>query len=334
MDRDEWRLGIGCLGAARIAPEVIVHPARVRGDVDLVAVAGRSPERTQAFARQYGFARTLPDYQSVVTDPDVTLVYNPLPISHHARWSIAALEAGKDVWCEKPFAMNAEEAQRVLDAAQANGRRVIEAMHYRYHPAFLTTLDWVRAGRIGKVRQIDGCLTVAIPDAGGQEIRHLPETGGGAFMDLGCYPLNYALTLMEELPLNVAAEGTRTARGVDERMSAILTFANGVEANLAVSMAMDVETRSWLEVIGSAGRIRFDNPCVPHLGYALELETDAGIVRPPIDRSTTYFHQMAALVQALKSGAAMPSEGQAILDQQKLLDHIYTAAGMADLRFR
>jgi predicted dehydrogenase len=333
MKRDEWRLGIGCLGAARIAPEVIVAPAAVRGDVDLVAVAGRSPERTQAFAQAHGFTRVHADYEGVIADPDVTLVYNPLPISHHARWSIAALEAGKDVLCEKPFAMNAREARAVLDAARASGRRVIEAMHYRYHPAFLAVLEWVRSGRIGKIERIDACLNVAIPDADGQEIRHLPETGGGAFMDLGCYPLNWALSLMDWAAPAVVAEGRRTARGVDEAMSAVLTF-DGIEAHLAASMAMDVETRCWLEVAGTAGRIRFDNPCVPQLGYALELETGEGVERPAIDRTTTYLHQMAALVDALKSGRPMPSEGDAILRQQSVLDEVYVAAGMGDLRLR
>lgn len=335
MVRDERRLRIGCLGAARIAPEVIVYPARIRGDVDLVCVASRTIDRAKAFADRHGFVRAVADYQAVVTDPDVSLVYNPLPISHHAQWSIAALEAGKDVLCEKPFAMNLPEARTVLDAARINGRRVIEAMHYRYHPAFLTVLHWVRSGRIGRIERIDACLNVPISDADGQEIRHLPEAGGGAFMDLGCYPLNWALSLMDRMPDTLVAEGTRTARGVDESMQAILTFDDGVEAHLSASMAMAVDIRSWLEISGSAGRIRFDNPCVPHLGYALELEEkEGGIVRPASDRSTTYVHQMAALVGALKTGTPMPSEGQAILIQQDLLDRVYDAAGMADLRFR
>ncbi|WP_404476668.1 Gfo/Idh/MocA family protein [Novosphingobium sp. BL-52-GroH] len=334
MDRDEWRLGIGCLGAARIAPEVIVRPASVRGDVDLVAVAGRSTERARAFAQRHGFARVLPDYLSVISDPDVTLIYNPLPVSHHAQWSIKALEAGKDVLCEKPFAMNVQEAKSVLDAARANGRRVIEAMHYRYHPAFLAVLEWVRSGRIGCVERIEACLNVAIPDGGGQEIRHLPETGGGAFMDLGCYPLNWAMSLMDWSIPCVVAEGRRTARGVDEWMSAVLSFPGGIEAHLSASMAMEVETRCWLEVTGSAGRVRFDNPCVPHLGYTLELETDAGIVCPVVDRTTTYLHQMNALVEALRTGTPMASEGHYILQQQALLDDIYVAASMGDLRFR
>ncbi|GGD79379.1 Gfo/Idh/MocA family protein [Croceicoccus mobilis] len=334
MKRVEWRLGIGCLGAARIAPEVIVNPAKVRGDVDLVAIAGRDQERAREFAECHGFLRALPDYGAVIADPDVTLVYNPLPISHHAHWSIAALEAGKDVLCEKPFAMNAKEAQAVLDAARANGRRVIEAMHYRYHPSFLLALEWARTGRIGRIEGVEAHLHVAIPDNGGLEIRHLPETGGGAFMDLGCYPLSYALCLMGERPVDVRAQGTRTARGVDEAMSATLTFANGVEAQLSASMAMDVETSSKLEITGSAGLIRFDNPCVPHLGYALELETADGIVRPAIDRTTTYLHQMNTLVAALRSGASMPAEGQAIMDQQSVLDQVYQAAGMGDLRDR
>lgn len=330
---DNFLLRIGCLGAARIAPEAIVHPAFVRGDVEIAAVAGRDAERCRTFASRHGIGRVLPDYEALVSDPDIDLVYNPLPIHLHAEWTIRALEAGKHVLCEKPFAMNIGEAEAVLRASQVSGRRVIEAMHYRHHPAFRQVQSWLNQGRIGALQSIEASLAVAIPD-NGNEIRHLPETGGGAFMDLGCYPLSYALALLPGDPVSVAAVATLTPRGVDETMTARLLFEGGVTAQLSCTMAQGVPTQSLLELVGDKGRILFDNPCVPHLGYQLRLVNDDGVEVAPINRTTTYFYQMEALVEALRTQTYMATEGKAILRQQRALDAVYEAAGLRHLRYR
>src|SRR4051812_5815794 len=119
-------LRIGILGAARIAPMALVRPARDVPDASVDAVAARDPARAQAFAKKHGIPRALGSYDELIADPSIDAVYNPLPNSHHAAWTIRALEAGKHVLCEKPLAANADEAQRMADAARASGRVLFE----------------------------------------------------------------------------------------------------------------------------------------------------------------------------------------------------------------
>jgi predicted dehydrogenase len=323
---------IGCLGAARIAPQAIVHPTQVRGDVVLQSISARDPKRAQAFAERYGFKRALPHYADVIADPDVDLIYNPLPIDQHAEWSVRALNSGKHVLCEKPFAMNVKEARTVLDAARANGKRVIEAFHYRYHPAFAQMLDWIQTGRIGDVREISAAFDVPIPYRS-DEIRHHPESGGGAFMDLGCYPLSWTLAIVGAAPLAIEAHATLTPRGVDESLEASLRFENGVTASLSASMAATASFRADLIVRGAHGEIHFNNPLAPHRGASLGLQGDNDAETAVIDRFTTYTHQFAAVIAALRNDEPLPTEGAAIMRQQEALDAIYVAAGLQHLRF-
>ncbi len=324
---------IGCLGAARIAPAALVAPAQVRGGAVLQAVAARDPQRAAAFAGRHGFLRSEGDYDALIAAPDIDLIYNALPVNLHAVWSIRALEAGKHVLCEKPFAMNAAEADAVLAAGQASGRRVIEAFHYRYHPGFAQLLAWIRAGAIGDVTGLDAAFSVPIADLGGTEIRHRPETGGGAFMDLGCYPLSWTLAVMEAAPVTVEARAILTPRGVDESLEASLMFAGGVEASLSASMAANARFAARFTVTGERGRIEFLNPLAPQLGARLSLTLDGRTESVPLSRISTYAFQLDAVLAGLESGETLPTEGRAILRQQRALDAVYGAAGLHHLRF-
>src|SRR2546421_6247950 len=125
---------IGVLGAARIAPPAIVRPARAVDEAEVVAIAARDPSRARAFATKHKIAKVHESYTALLEDPDIDAVYNPLPNGLHGRWTIAALEAGKHVLCEKPFTANADEAQAVGAVADRTRRVVMEAFHYRYHP--------------------------------------------------------------------------------------------------------------------------------------------------------------------------------------------------------
>lgn len=323
---------IGCLGAARIAPTALVNPAKSRGDVRLTCVAARDRARAGAFADAHGFERVAANYEDVIADPDVDLVYNPLPINLHAEWSIRALEAGKHVLCEKPLAMNLAEAEAMTAAAESSGRRLIEAFHYRYHPMFEAYVNWIDGRRIGTLCEFDAYFTIAIPDRDGEEIRHLPETGGGAFMDLGCYPLSWLLMTRSDDPVSVTASAQLTSRGVDERMEAILKFADGFEARLTASMALDQKRSAGLRVVGEDGTIEFDNPLAPQLGASLKLNSDGRTEEIPEDRVTTFFYQLGAVARALDSGDRLPTEGDAILRQQRWIDATYDAADLAHLR--
>ena len=325
---------IGLLGAARISPPALVDPSRVRPGAVLQVVAARERVRAEAFAATHGIARVADDYAAVVGADDVDLVYNALPIHLHAEWSIAALKAGKHVLCEKPFAMNGDEARAVLEAARASGKRVIEAFHYRYHPGFGQLLSWVHGGAIGAVTSIEAKFNVAIPDKDGLEIRHLPETGGGAFMDLGCYPLSWALMVMGSSPTGVSAEATLTSRGVDESMRAELRFEGGAVARLQASMAMDQAFAAELRVVGVRGTIHFVNPLAPHYGSRLTMTRDGEVETARVSRLATYAYQLDAVLAGLENGDALPTEGEAVLRQQEALDAVYQAAGLRALRFR
>jgi len=296
-------------------------------------VAARDVARAHEFAEAHGFKRHDTSYESLVAADDIDVVYNALPINLHAEWSIRALQAGKHVVCEKPFAMNVREAAQVLAAARASGKRVIEAFHYRYHPGFLQALAWVDAGEIGLISSIDATFNVAIGDRDGTEIRHLRETGGGAFMDLGCYPLSWTLNLLRTAPVHIEAKASLTPRGVDESVEAVLTFPGAVRARLSASMAPGEAFVARLQVKGSKGEILFVNPLAPHHSGVLTLTAGSKRLSPRISRISTYTWQLDTILFALEAQVPLPTEGDAIIMQQEVLDGIYAAAGLKALRY-
>lgn len=326
-------LRIGLLGAARISPKAICNPARVVSGVKLQGVAARDRQRANLFAETHGIAEVFDSYESLVESDEIDLIYNPLPINRHAEWTIRALEAGKHVFCEKPFAMNAGEADAMLDAADRAGKRVIEAFHNRYHPAFEQCLAWICEGRIGDIQSLDGVFNVEIRDSD-TEIRHLIETGGGAMMDLGCYPLNWILQIMGTEPDRVEAEAKLTRRGVDETMEATLHFGEGAKASIRTHMGPGTPFEAKLRIVGTKGKIEFENPVQTHINGALTLTGENGHETVRASPISTYTWQLEALALGLASGAPLPTEGEAIARQQRQLDAIYDAAGLRHLRYR
>lgn len=321
---------IGILGASRIAPKAIVGPARVIPSAILSRVAARDYSRAKAFAAEHGFDAAERDYGALIASPEVDLVYNALAVDAHAPWAIRALEAGKHVLCEKPLAMNSAQAKAMADAANANGRRCVEAFHHRYHPAHRAVERFVRDGTIGAVRSVRAVFDAQIRDTP-DEIRQLPEHGGGAMMDLGCYPLAWVLAVFDQSPDKIDAEATLTPRGVDRTMRAHLMFEGGAVAEIETSMAAPVRAR--LEILGERGRIEFDSPVSPHAAGRLVIHRDGA---PPeaiaMSRISTYTYQLDAVIRAIETGEPLPTEGLPMLRQQRVLDAIYAAAGLAHLR--
>ena len=135
----------GVLGAAQITPAALIAPARAVDGVEVVAVAARDRSRAEAFAAEHSIGRVDDDYQALIDDPDIDAVYNPLPMSLHHPWTIAALRAGKHVLCEKPFAANADEAAEMVTVAEEENRVLVEAFHWRYHPLADRLVEVVRS---------------------------------------------------------------------------------------------------------------------------------------------------------------------------------------------
>ena len=331
-------LRFGCLGAAKIAPKALIEPVRRRDDVDVVALAARDAGRAFAFAQAHRIQNIAESYNALIGRDDVDAVYNALPPSRHAELTIKALEAGKHVLCEKPLAMNAGEAGQMAEAARASKAVLLEAFHYRFHPAFETLLEFVRGGRLGQLTGLKAVFNVEIPERAG-EIRHTLNVGGGALMDLGCYPVHWARTVLGEAGLGgqgriVSAVAREGLAGIDLEMAARIELDGGIVAKLETSMAMGVERGAVLDVSGERGRLIMHNPIAPHLGYRIEhwpegAEAATMIAQAPAGGLTTYDYQLAHFAE-LVSGRAdailPPEDGVA---NMALIDGIYRAAGMS-----
>jgi predicted dehydrogenase len=315
---------IGILGAAGIAPEAIIWPARRRDDVRIGAVASRSS--AQEYADRHGIERAYPTYEALLADSDVDLVYNALPPSMHAEWTIAALRAGKNVLCEKPFTMTAAEAARVVATADDTGLRVIEAFHDHYHPLSAWIRSTVAAGVLGRIHRAEAVFTGSTPYAAGT-LRHEPALGGGALMDLGCYPVRWLRSLFAGPPTVTSAVATRNPSGADLSMDAELAFPGGTTAVLRAGMVEGVPLRSALILDAELGRLAVENIVFPSAGHSIRLEID-GIPRvSTVAGRTTYDHQLEAVLTGLRTGTPLPTEGPDPIATMTVIDTIYEAAG-------
>lgn len=322
-------LRFGVLGAARIAPKALTTPAQAIDSVEITRVAARDPSRAQAFASEHGVGGVSESYQALIDADDVDVVYNPLPMHLHAEWTIRALQAGKHVLCEKPFASNADEAREMVRVAEETGMVLGEAFHHRYHPLFVRLLDLVAAGTIGDVTRVEASfnITIAKPD-----IRWEYATSGGSLMDLGCYPLIWARHVVQAQ--HPGAEPTVSAAGaveepehIDASSWAELEFAGGVTARIESSM-IEPDHQVSLFVDGTEGSITVDNPIAPQNGNSLTVKTAGGETKGEIVGGTTYEHMLRAFCDHITHGTDFPTKAADSIANMAAIDAIYTAAGL------
>src|ERR1041385_6490507 len=253
---------IGVLGAAAIVPEALTHPARNMPEVEVVAIAARDPKRAEAFARKHHIPRVHQSYSDLLADPDIDAIYNPLPNSLHAEWTIRALQAGKHVLCEKPFASNTREAEEMAKVARETGLVLSEAFAYRHHPLTARIKEMIASGELGKIQHIEAQFCFLLPSP--NNIRFNYELAGGALMDCGCYPVSLIRFLAEAKPKVVSAEARLISPQVDHKMSADFSFADGRTAHLVCDLLSPRLFRSSLKVKGDAGTLHVINPYHPH----------------------------------------------------------------------
>lgn len=318
---------IGILGAAGIAPQAIIEPARRRNDVVIHAVASRRPGAAAEYARKHRLPNGYDGYETLLADPEIDVIYNALPPSEHARWSVAALEAGKHVLCEKPFAMNAAEAARMVAAAERTGLQLVEAFHDRHHPVFLHLLALKQAGALGKVKTVKAEFAATIP-FDPKSIRHDPAAGGGALMDLGCYPVHWVRAFLDEEPdLVVAATGTRNPLGVDESITATLRFPSGILADVSCGMARGTPFRALFTVHCEHGAVEIENVVLPHRGHSIRERLNGGFRHHTIAGGTTYDYQLQALLDVVEGRSTPLTGGADAIGNMTVIDAIYAKAG-------
>jgi len=320
-------LRIGTLGAARITPMALIRPALQTDGVAVTAVAARDRDRADKFARKHGIEKVYDDYDSLLGDREVDAVYNPLPNSLHAEWTLRALDAGKHVLCEKPFTANASEAERVHLAAEQSGRVVMEAFHYRYHPLAQRLCDLVASGELGKPRFIETWMCIPLPFP--RDIRYRLDLGGGAMMDTGCYALHVARTIAGEEPIVVAARATLASDGVDRAMQADVRFPTGATGRINCSLWSWKLAKIAAVVELDGGEIRVLNPIAPQFFHSLKWRRRGGPwTKEKFPKKATYTFQLEAFRDAVVAGKPVLTSTAEAVKNMQAVDAIYRAAGM------
>jgi predicted dehydrogenase len=261
-DRVNW----GVLSTAKIGREKVL-PAMMRSErCTIAAIASRDLAAAQKVAGGLGIRQAYGSYEALLADPAIEAVYNPLPNHLHVPWTIKALEAGKHVLCEKPIALNAEEARQLIAARERSGKLVAEAFMIRQNLQWLRAREIVRSGALGEVRAIQTFFTYHLLDPG--NVRNQADIGGGGLMDIGCYAIASARYIFGAEPTRVAALIDRDpAMGIDRLTSALIAFPGG--RHLTFTASTQLAPHQHVTIGGTKARLEVlvpfnapnDRPC-------------------------------------------------------------------------
>jgi predicted dehydrogenase len=316
---------IGILGAAGIAPKALIDPARSNDEVEIVAVAARDSERAAEYAREHGIPTVYDSYERLLADPDIDVVYNPTPNGLHGVWTIAAVDAGKHVLCEKPFTANAAEARAVAAHIRTTDRTVIEAFHYRYHPLTQRTIEIVRSGELGKLVSVEAGF-------GGSgrphdDIRWSLPLAGGVLMDMGCYPVHLLRSVVGLEPTVTGAVAVEGEPGVDGDMRIELEFDGGVTGLVRTSM-QSPESYVYAKFVGEDGELEVLNPFIPQDGNLLTIRSGGDTRTEEVTTEASYDFQLRAVADVFLRGAPVVTDIDDAIRNMEVIDAAYLAAGM------
>jgi predicted dehydrogenase len=308
----------GILSTARINAAMI-PPLRESPESELVAVASRTQERAEEYAREHGIPHAYGSYDALLAAPDVEAVYISLPNGPHVEWSIRALEAGKHVLCEKPLARFPADVESAFAAAERAGRLLMEAFMWRHHPQTRRLAELVREGAIGELRLVRATFSFLLRPG---DVRLDPLLAGGSLMDVGCYCVSGSRLLAGE-PVEAVARQVLGPSGVDMRLAGTLVFPGDVLAQL--DCAFDLPERQGLEVVGSEGELRVATPWgIGEPGITLVRGRDAERFEvEPADRYRLQADNFSRAVRGLEE----PLLGRAdALGQARAIDALYRSA--------
>ena len=252
MRKVKW----GVLGVANIATEKVIPAMQMSELCDIAAIASRDLAKARAAAEGLGIERAYGSYEDLLADPAIEAVYNPLPNELHVPWTLRALAAGKHVLCEKPIALDANEARQLIEARERSGRLVAEAFMVRCHPQWRRARELVQTGAIGAASAIQTFFSYRLLDP--DNVRNRPPGGGGLY-DIGCYAVLTARYIFGAEPSRVVASLDRDAQfGTDRLVSAIVEFPNG--RHLTFSAATQLSAHQRVTIVGDGGRIEIAIP--------------------------------------------------------------------------
>jgi D-xylose 1-dehydrogenase (NADP+, D-xylono-1,5-lactone-forming) len=309
----------GFLSTANINAKLLAGASQ-SDRVQVVAVASRDAARAEAYATQHGIERAHGSYEALLDDPEVDAVYISLPNSMHVDWSVRALEAGKNVLCEKPLSRHPDEVERAFDAADRAGRLLMEAFMYRHNPQTKRLQDLVGEGAIGRLRLIRAAFSFPLADS--PNVRLDPALDGGGLMDVGCYCVSGARLLAGE-PVQVYGEQVAATTGVDDVFTGSMRFSGDVLAEIDCGLALPM--RDELEAIGEKGSIFLDDPwhCRKPV---LELRSAEGAEQIALEPVDSYRLELENMSDAISGRAELLLGRDDAVGQARAMEALYRAA--------
>ena len=294
----------GVLSTAQIGRNWVIPAGQKAANTNFLAIASRDHSRAEAAAEELGIPRAYGSYEELLADDDIRVVYNPLPLSLHAEWTIKAAEAGKHILCEKPIAVDAVEAQAAVDRCREIGVILMEAFQYHFAKRNLRARKIVESGKLGAPRLIKASFNVSAP-RDPDNIRFQKKLAGGALADIGSYCVGVARFIFDEEPLRVLATlRTDDEFEVDFTGFMVLEFAGGKSALLDYSG--ETFGRPILEVLGSEGRMIINDFHLPSLKESkiriFDTNGFSQTLFPPFD---SYMLEVEAMSDAVLYGAPL-----------------------------
>jgi D-xylose 1-dehydrogenase (NADP+, D-xylono-1,5-lactone-forming) len=284
-------LNWGMISTANIN-QAVMPPLKRSQRNRLLGVASRDQRRAEEYAREWSIPRAYGSYEALLADPEIDVVYISLPNSLHAEWTIRAAQAGKHVMCEKPLAITLEQVDAVTDAARRNKVVVAEAFMYRHHPQTLKVRELVAGGALGQPWLVRGSFSFRLSHA--EDVRLSPDLLGGSLWDVGCYPVSYARTMLDEEPSEAYGWQVTGPSQVDLFFAGTLRFPSGAMAQM--DCGFRPADRSFIEILGEGASLSVPNPFKPFDTQRMLLkrgETEEIIPVPAFDLYSGEIEDMA-----------------------------------------
>lgn len=314
----------GLLSTANIN-QALIPPIRASERGELTAVASRSQESADAYAAEWAIPLAFGSYEAMLESDAVDAVYISLPNHLHAEWSIKAMQNGQHVLCEKPFALTVEDVDRVRAVSEETGMVIAEAFMYRHHPQTKMAGELIRSGALGEVTAVRGVFNFKMGSR--DNVRLVPEWGGGALWDVGCYPMSMAQFLLGGAPQWVFGDQWLGEEGVDELFTGQMHYEGGRMAQF--SCGFRTPEHAFVEVLGTNGRLIINEPFKPQLsGNDFLFENEDGQVEelaaPQMD---LYLGEVEDLQAAILDGADPYLSLEETRDHVRTIVALYESAG-------
>ena len=290
-------LNWGLLSTANIN-RAIIKPLRASKRNKLMAVGSRKQTSAEDYAREWNIPRAHGSYEALINDPEIDIIYNSLPNHLHSEWTIKALQAGKNVLCEKPFALSLAEADAMISASRETGKVLAEAFMYRHHPQTLKVKEMVDSGVIGELQAVKGVFTFTLTRE--NDIRSKKETGGGSIWDVGCYPISFARAMIGAEPIEVFGWQVLGAGGADVSFFGQIRFPNEVYAQF--DCGFKSPSRAQVEIIGSEGTLNIPEPFKPGRNEKIYLTRNDQVETIKTPGSELYIGEVEDMADAILLG--------------------------------